>query len=405
MNTILLNNVFRKTRRAIIGTALLNEPFVVFYALLPFILRKDLQATTFEIALLTMLKPAVSVFSFYWSAKMGKHSGKLKTNLVITGLLAYLPFLFYPFFQNRWYLIFASAIYMLFSKASIPAWIEILRINLPKGGRTRLFSWGSILGYTEGAAISFALGMLMDKTQRGWQILLLLGAAMGICGIILQWLTPLENSLSSQKHLSSPNIRYPLKNALALLRERPDFKAFQAGSFISGFGTMLSIPALALFFADFLKLSYMKMLTGRCVFMGLGFIVFSPVFALFLNNTSINKITGIIALGFALFPFVALFSGFYPLCFYLAFFIYGITQAGSHLVWNLSGSLFAKDEDSRTFSEVNVLMIGVRGLIAPLLGGVLCDLLGAYFTLILSSLICFYGFWYLKTTEKQTAIA
>ena len=59
-----------KTRRILYTGALLEEPFIALYAILPFILRKELSASAFEISLLSTLKPAVALFSFYWSARL-----------------------------------------------------------------------------------------------------------------------------------------------------------------------------------------------------------------------------------------------------------------------------------------------------------------------------------------------
>ncbi len=394
-----LDRAFNKTRMAVIGSALLNEPFVVFYALLPFILRKDLHASAFQIALFTMLKPAVSVFSFYWSSHISRHRGKLRSNMAAAGLLAYLPFLLLPIFHSRSYLILASALFMLFSKASIPAWIEILRINLKKEERARLFSLGSILAFTEGAILAFAIGRMLDGIAAGWQLLFLISSLLGILGVFLQWRIPvdIENQTKTREAFS---YLQPWKTALQLLRTRRDFATFQIGTTLSGFGTMLAVPALAFFFADSLQLSYFEMTTGRCVFMAAGFILFSPLWTFLLNRLSINNLTGLIALGFALFPALVLISKFSAFLFYAAFFIYGATQAGSRLVWNLSGTLFAGDMDSSQYSGINVLMIGLRGLIAPFLGGILCELFGVVVVLILSALICGSGFWYMSLPSK-----
>ena len=83
--------------------------------------------------------------------------------------------------------------------------------------------------------------------------------------------------------------------------------------------------------------------------------------------------------------------------FYLSFILYGIAQAGSHLLWNLSGALFAGEEDSSPYSRVNILMVGLRGRVVPAIGGLLCDLVGPGPMLVLGSLICFGGVVYMST--------
>ena len=139
-----------QTRWAIFFSTLLSEPFSSIYPLLPFIFCKNLQASSFQIVLLTMLKPVVSIFSFYWSEKISQNRHSLKKSLLGAGLLARIPFLIALFFDDVWGFILASACYVLFFRAGIPAWIEILKVNLPKSVRERSFSFHSALGYAEG---------------------------------------------------------------------------------------------------------------------------------------------------------------------------------------------------------------------------------------------------------------
>ena len=56
---------------------------------------------------------------------------------------------------------------------------------------------------------------------------------------------------------------------------------------------------------------------------------------------------------------------------YAAFFCYGIMQAGSHLSWHLAGPHFSGEENSAPFTSLNVALVGLRGLIGPLFGGLL----------------------------------
>ena len=86
--------IAKKTRFSLIWSGLLNEFFIAFYGLTLFILRKDLLASTLQISIFTMLKPAVALCSFYWGAQFLRSERSLKNNLLIAGVLARLPFLF-----------------------------------------------------------------------------------------------------------------------------------------------------------------------------------------------------------------------------------------------------------------------------------------------------------------------
>jgi MFS family permease len=389
--------IAKRTKISLVGTSLLNEVFISFFGLMPFILRKDLLASTFQIALFTMLKPSVAVLSFYWSSRLVRSRISLRNNLVFAGVLARLPFLFLPFFDNVWYMIFASTTYMLFSRAAIPAWMEILKLNLEKSSRDKLFSIGSILGYAEGVAIALFVGSCLDVYQNFWKIFFIISTLLGFIGVYLQLKTPifLEEGEEEKKSFEFKELIKPWKEGIDLIRRRPDFARFQLGTALGGFGIMLALPALALFYADTLQLSHMEIASGRYIFMGLGYLFFSPLWAKAMQKKSINFLMGFVCLGFAFFPLFITFALWSRIWIYIAFFSYGITQAGSHLLWNLSGPLFAGEEDSSKFTGINVLMVGLRGLIAPLLGGALCAIFTPLAVLLIAFFICLFGGFYM----------
>ena len=96
-----------------------------------------------------MLKPLVTILSFYWSAGS---VGRLRANVLGAGLFMRLPFLLCSWFDSVWFIIAAAVNYMLFYRAGVPAWMEILKKNLPPEKRSRLFSWSAAVGYGEGAS-------------------------------------------------------------------------------------------------------------------------------------------------------------------------------------------------------------------------------------------------------------
>lgn len=388
--------VFKATRAALLGSSLLGELFYSFFSLMPFILRKDLFATTFQLSLFTTLKPAVSVLSFYWSSRIVRTKRSLRGNLVVAGILARVPFLLFPFFGNIWYMIFASAIYMLFSRAAIPAWMEVLKLNLDEKKRDRLFSRGAILGCIENVMIALLIGFSMDSYKSAWKVIFVITSILGIVGVYLQWRTPIcSEDRKESINRSFLGVLKPWRDSFSLLKKRRDFLKYQMGTFIAMFGFMMSIPAIYLFYSDYLALTHTQMTVGRYIVMGVGYVIFSAVWARAMQKFSIDNLTGIVCFGFSLFPLFLIFAIFNKVFLFLAFLSYGITQSGSHLIWNLSGPIFAGDEDSSKYSRINVLMVGVRGTVAPLLGGLLCEMFGVFFVFSVSIFMCIFGTFYM----------
>ena len=158
----------RRTKSALFWSSILQEPLATLYGFVAFVLYKDLHATAFQIALLMMLKPLVTLLSFYWSAGS---RGRLRANVLGAGLLMRIPFLLIPWIDSIWYVIAASVNYMLFYRAAMPAWLEILKRNLHESKRGRLFSWSSAVGYGEGVHIVAGHGRSARSGSRTLEII------------------------------------------------------------------------------------------------------------------------------------------------------------------------------------------------------------------------------------------
>jgi hypothetical protein len=384
-----------------------NEPFIVLYAILPFIFRKDLGASLLEISVLAALRPVLPVFSFYWSANLTDRPDLLRSNLILAWCLGRLPFLFVPWFTHVWYLIFCCAVYEFFNKSGIPALIEILKINLPKEAREKTYTLYFVLSFVESILLGLVIAGLLDFHPSAWKFLCGLTALVSLSSVWLQLRVPIEVSGAVAKPLMPLKawVFQPWKDAFALLKRRPDFARFQWGFMMGGFGLMLIAPSLSIFYVDKLNLEHTQLVTGRSILMGVGIVLSSYFWKKGLSKLSIPQLTIRILIGFGLFPLTLLLSLWDLSWFYFAFILYGVAQAGSHLLWNLSGTLFARDEDSSQYSRVNVLMVGLRGIIAPALGGILCSYLGPLPMLLMGTLICGFGAVYMRVVRKDLVLS
>jgi MFS family permease len=358
---------------------------------------KDLGATPFQIVLLTMVKPVASIFSFYWSERISRKRESLKMNLLGAGLLGRVPFIAALFFDNIWFLIAASALYMLFLRASIPAWMEIIKVNLPgKGIREQFFSVSSALGYGEGVLIAIGIGSLLDHHLGAWKLFYLGALALGILGIIFQVALPVREVKESiekpeKKETFKERFIRPWIDCIELMRERSDFRRFQWAFMVGGLGLMIIQPVIPIFFAETLKLSYRDLLIAYSICKGLGFVLTSRLWGKALNQISVSLFTSFVLVGFGVFPLLIIFATYSSIWLYMAYFVYGIAQAGSHLIWHLSGPIFAGKEHSSRYSGTNIVLVGIRGTLGPPLGGLLAICLGPISVLFISAILCIGG--------------
>lgn len=401
-----VSEFYEKTKRALLWMNLSHEPFVILYVLLPFILRKNLDASILQISILSALRPILPVFSFYWSANLKNRKDSLRSNLIGAWALARLPFLLIPWVHNVWYIIFCCAIYELFNKSGIPALVEILKINLPKQTRESTYMLSFVLSFLESILLGFLIAWLLDWNSSLWPILFGFAALIGLSSIVLQLAVPLPEQaiIPLKKTTISERITRPWKETFSLLNKHPEFARFQYGFMMGGFSLMLVAPSLSIFYVDYLELPHSAVVTGRSVLMGIGIVLSSWIWKRVLVREYVPELTRWILFGFACYLFSMFLSRFHIGWFYLSFLFYGIAQAGSHLLWNLSGILFSAEEDSSPFSRLNILMLGLRGIIAPALGGVLCNWLGPVPILIMGTGICLLGIAYMKLSERNSRV-
>jgi len=159
----------RLTRIAFFWTRMLRTPFWSIYTILPFIILKELHASPFQIGVFIALKPVASLLSLYWSAWINKRRDRLRGNLIGAHVLGLIPFFFFPYVNNAWYIIIASGIYMALHRGVTPAWMEILKLNLSGKIRHRVFAWGSAWGYLGDAIFPFIIGWLLDDFSHSWR--------------------------------------------------------------------------------------------------------------------------------------------------------------------------------------------------------------------------------------------
>ena len=391
------------TRRAFFISHMVQEPFIVLYSMMAILLTKQLNATPFQVAVLTMLKPMVSVISFYWGSLFLKRRSRLKEHLLAATSLSVLPLLFAPLIDHAWFFVFAGAGYALFSKAAIPARMELLKINTAEGGKERLFSKASCLAYAIGVIASVSFGMVLDAHPEWWKQLVCAAAATSLFSCIA--LASLRDNGATTKEAATESVEtnillHPWQASFRLLRDRPDFLRFQISFFLAGLGLMIAMPAIPGFLTD-LDISYTELFLSMGVLKGFGFIATSPMWASAIHRFPLGLVSGAVFSLFGCFVGCLLLAVFNPLFVLIAYAIYGVAQAGSHLVWNLSGPIFAGKEMSLQYSSVNILAIGLRGMIGPPLGGLLAQFVSPQMALATGLGMGCVAVWYTLSTTQQ----
>lgn len=410
-------SALQKTRAAFMWTSVLNTPFWAIFNMLPFILYKDLNATPFQITAIIVLKPAVSLIALYWSTWTEKRKDRLISNLIWARALAHFPFLFFPFVNNPWFFIASFGFYMVLARGTVPAWMEVLKLNIPGVSRERIFAYSSALSYVGMATIPFVLGNVMDDYKESWRWIFPVTALISLSAIVFKSRIPIyidEATAASIEKLAKPpqslNLNLerlkhilikPWKSAWELICRRPDFARFQLGFMLGGSGLIIMQPALPMFFMDELHLSYTELAVALTLCKGVGFAFTSPWWARLMNKIDMYRFNSYVSLLAFVFPFCLMAAQFDLNWLYGGYVLYGIMQGGSELSWHLSGPLFAKDEDSTAYSNLSILSIGLRGCFIPAIGSLLCYNFDPMIVMLIGGILCLMATLRMSAYSRQ----
>jgi hypothetical protein len=358
--------------------------------MLPFILFKDLGATPFQVALMAAIKPCVSLISFYWGSGIKERPDRLVSNIIWGSILGTVPFLFFPFIHSIWFFILAMGTYMFFHRGVIPAWMELLKQNIHEEKREKTFASATLLGYIGDGMLPFLYGPLCDHYPGSWRWVFFGAGLLSLLSVLWQLKVPIKHGkVTFPTTLSFSTYFFkPLKDAWQLLQSRPDFAHFQMGFMFGGAGLMVMQVAMPQFVMGVLQVSYTELAIALTFCKGIGVALSSHFWASRLKTMSIFSFCAKVTAIAALFPLCIFVAKWNLAALFIAFILYGVMQAGSEMGWNLSGPIFSTKEDSSLYTAVNVLTVGIRGLIAPLFSYVLFQVWGPSGILILGGALC-----------------
>ncbi len=388
----------QRTRWAYVATSLLQAPLFSLFSLLPFILCKDLHAGPLALTLLMAIKPITALLATYWGTLFSHKRSGLKGCIIAAVILGAVPTLLFPFFSGVPFLLLAFALHMVAARACIPAWMEILKLNIPVAARSKVFSNGSLVTYLFGLLLPLLASHLMDGNLAIWHTLFPFAGLLALLSLILQFWIPIEpiaepTPTQPARSLSIVALE-PWKNFFSLMARRPDFRWFQGVFLFGGLGLMVMQPALPVFTVDILDASYTEVAIAISLCKSAGFALTNRLWASWMNRVNLFFFCAAVTLLALCFPLLLASASHLFILFFCAYFIYGVMQAGSELGWNLSGPIFAKDEESSPFTRANILMVGLRGLIGPAIGGIFLATLGPSAALAFGAALCLIGALY-----------
>lgn len=385
---------------------LFSSPLEALFTLLIFILSKELNATPLQLTIFAAAKPATSLVAFYLNAWMSKHKpNDWRFCLIGLSLLGCFPALLFPFMQNSWSFVLSYVIFMITLRASYPLWIEVLKNNFCIKNLGKICSKGSSINYLMIIILPFILSSWMDHNTQIWKKLFF------ICGF-LQFFTSiplffLPNNPFTDEHLELSKEKTslnPLKESWHLLKTNTSFTRYLVVFFLGGFGIVAMQPILPIFFKDALNLSYKELAIAFSVCKGLSFILSTPFWTRLINQISIFRLNVLVNTFSCLFILGIFCSPFQLHALFVAYIFYGTMQAGCELSWNISSPLFAKSDNSQVYSRINLALVGIRGVMCPLIGQQIFLQFNAFGVFYFAIILCLLSLVYAYHLDNKKSV-
>lgn len=173
----------------------------------------------------------------------------------------------------------------------------------------------------------------------------------------------------------------PFTDALATYRRDRAFHWFEWNFMTYGAAFMCLNPIVPLFLTERLGLNYQQISTARIVIGQIGVAALGPFMGRLMDRWHPTRLCALTFGLIALYPAALDLAGVAPVAapvrlVYLAFALYSVGMAGINVAWNVGSIAFAPPGQGGYYQGIHVAMVGIRGMVGPLLGYAAYELFG-----------------------------
>lgn len=357
----------------------------------------------FIVGLLASAPEWANLLSFFWAAVAhGRDKIRVITVLHAAVLLAIAVMALAP--RTAWGVWVVIA--CVFSARVCMAGVVTLRAtvwraNYPRHERPRIAGKIATIQALVLAGVALALGAGKDVSDLVYRVLMLAAAGTAEVGVVIYSRIRLRGRrrlLRLERHASHRPTFNPLRH-LHILRDDRHYAAFQLWMSVLGAGNLLLVAPLAIFLRERMQ---MEAVDSIVVIYALPHLVMPwaiPYWSRRLARRHVVRFRArhswvfVVAQGLI---FLAA-AAHQPALLYLGSVLLGVGFAGGTLAWNLGHLDFAPAHRATDYMAVHVMLNGVRGLVAPLTGVALYEVLKAtgsgreHWVFALSVVLCAAG--------------
>jgi len=262
-------------------------------------------------------------------------------------------------------------VFYIFNSIMNPLYSNLMQLNLSKENRGFLYGISTSVSVAFTLIVSLLVGKLMDIDQNYFKILFVLSGIAGFLCCYMYSKLKIRKVVQESHERKNRGFLEPIFTMIEILVLNREFRKYEIYFFLYGIGYLVILPALPIYFVDYLKLDYSQISFIKGFIGQSGYVLFLPLMGLFLDRVNILVYSSATFFLLSFYPLLLLFSGgaSSPLIFvYAAFFIYSVSMAAVAVIWDLASITFSGEKNSRDYQSVHVVLTGIRGIIAPMMG-------------------------------------
>lgn len=376
------------------------------WAISAIVLKKTLEGSNFEVTIFSMIGPITALFAIFAAEWM---RGRDKRKFILwSGLLGRLPMMLMLFISDSTVFIVLAFLSMICGSVLTPATNSLLQTNLTRNTLGKMYGWLTVLSTATLMVSTVASGYILTWDPSSYHWLFALSALLGIASsTVTAKIRPRKTTYQGERTLHLRHVPLikvlrtsfivPLKNNAVIMARNRGFAIFERNFFLYGMAFMVLLPIVPIFLVERMNISYDEAGMALGLFSEIGLLVMTPIFAVIYDRLHPVSFSRWIFLLLGFYPLTLLASGILseatntPPIFwaYIAYLIFGFGMAGLSLVWMLGSIHFAGDDDATPYSGIHTTLVGLRGMVGPLIGYFVNKYLGAEWVFVLGAAL----FW------------
>ena len=360
--------------------------FTVFAGLTgPFIglvLRRELGATPLQLAVMSSAGGGCLLLSLRWARAF--HGRPPLPYLVWPGFVARGVFLLVPFVGSAWSFVGLVIARDFFGAAAAPAQAAVVERVYPRAQRGRALGMIRMAGAVLGIGLALAAGQLFERVGYRW---IFVGAALlGMAASLRQrrLAVPEPETVGGEP---PPG----LYGAWLTVRDDHAFRRLLVASFLFGFGCWIQTPAHPLLLVDVLGVSASQVGVLAAV-AAIATLAGSAYWGWLVDRRSSLEALRVMYLVGAATPLIY-YLAWSPWVLVASSVTDSLLAVGLELVWMTAVIDVAGPQRTAQYVAIGATLAGVRGVMGPLVGGLVIHAFGVHTVYLLAAILTLSGAW------------